>query len=86
VASKKAEAERERWNRAAGVVLAATRRDAGRDSDISQEALAELLGVTRNVIANIENGRKNIEVSDLIMIAKALKKNPLDVLERILRW
>ena len=37
MATKKAEAQRERWNRAVVAVLAATRRD----KDVSQEALAD---------------------------------------------
>jgi DNA-binding XRE family transcriptional regulator len=42
------------------------------DSDRTQDELAKLAGVSRNVIANIESGRKMIELSDLIMISRAL--------------
>jgi transcriptional regulator with XRE-family HTH domain len=80
VASKEAQVQRERWNRAAAVVLAATRRD----SDISQDVLAERLGV--DVVANIEAGRCKIEVSDLILIARALDVNPTELFGRVLRW
>lgn len=82
MATKKAEAQRERWNRAAAVVLAATRRD----KDMSQEALADRLSVSRDVVANIEAGRRKIEVSDLIMIARALGVDPVDLFGRVLRW
>jgi len=82
LATKKAEAQRERWNRAAAVVLAATRRD----KDMSQEALADRLSVSRDVVANIEAGRRKIEVSDLIMIARALGVDPVDLFGRVLRW
>jgi len=78
----KSEAERSRWNNAAAVVLAATRND----SDKSQEELSKLVGVSRNVIANIESGRKKIELSDLIMISRALNVDPVKVLSRVLRW
>jgi transcriptional regulator with XRE-family HTH domain len=79
---KKQEAQRERWNRAAAVVLAATRRD----RDMNQDNLAEKLGVSRDVVANIEGGRRKIEVSDLIMIARVLDVDPQELLGRILRW
>ncbi len=82
MASRKIEVQRERWNRAAAVVLSATRRD----SDVSQEALAERLGVSRDVVANIEAGRRKIEVSDLILIARALDVNATELFGRILRW
>ena len=82
MATKKTEAQRERWNRAASVVLAATRRD----KDVSQEMLADRLGVSRDVVANIEAGRRKIEVSDLIMIARALGVDPVDLFGRVLRW
>lgn len=64
------------------MVLSATRRD----SDVSQEALAERLGVSRDVVANIEAGRRKIEVSDLILIARALDVNATELFGRILRW
>jgi DNA-binding XRE family transcriptional regulator len=56
------------------------------DSDKSQEELAKLVGVSRNGIANIESGRKKIELSDLIMICRALNLGPVKVLNRVLRW
>ena len=80
--SKKVEALRERWNRAAAVVLAATRRD----SDMSQEVLAGRLGVSRDVVANIEAGRRKIEISDLILIARALNVDPIELFGRVIRW
>lgn len=82
MASRKAQAQRERWNRAAAVVIAATRRD----KDMSQDALAERLEVSRDVVANIEAGRRKIEVSDLILIARALNVDPAELFGRVLRW
>jgi DNA-binding XRE family transcriptional regulator len=72
LATKKTEAQRERWNRAVVAVLAATRRD----KDVSQDSLAERLGVSRDVVANIEAGRRRVEVSDLILIGRALDVEP----------
>ncbi len=82
MASKKAEAQRDRWNRAVCAVLAATRRD----KDVSQEDLADKLGVSRDVVANIEAGRRRIEVSDLILIGRALDVDPEVLFRRVMRW
>jgi transcriptional regulator with XRE-family HTH domain len=82
LASKKVEAQRERWDRAVVAVLAATRRD----KDVSQETLAQRLGVSRDVIANIEAGRRRVEVSDLILIGRALDVDPEVLFRRVMRW
>ncbi len=63
-------------------VLAATRRD----KDVSQEALADRLGVSRDVVANIEAGRRRVEVSDLILIGRALDVDPEVLFRRVMRW
>jgi transcriptional regulator with XRE-family HTH domain len=82
LASKKVEVQRERWNRAVVAVLAATRRD----KDVSQDSLAERLGVSRDVVANIEAGRRRVEVSDLILIGRALDVDPEVLFRRVMRW
>jgi DNA-binding XRE family transcriptional regulator len=81
---KNPEAQRERWNRAAAAVLSAARRD--HEPPRSQEELAEHLGVTRNVIANIESARKEIGISELILIAHDLRIDPMALLKLILGW
>jgi transcriptional regulator with XRE-family HTH domain len=68
--------ERKRWNNVAAVVLAAMRSD----SDIRQKELAKLVGLSPHVIANLESGRRRIEFSDLILICRALKLDPVKVL------
>jgi DNA-binding XRE family transcriptional regulator len=82
--SKNPEAQRERWNRAAAAVLSAARRD--HEPSTSQEVLADHLGVTRNVIANIESARKEIGIAELILIAHDLKLDPAALLKLILGW
>jgi transcriptional regulator with XRE-family HTH domain len=82
LATKKTEAQRDRWNRAVVAVLAATRRD----KDVSQEVLADRLGVSRDVVANIEAGRRRVEVSDLILIGRALDVEPEVIFRRVMRW
>lgn len=73
---------RGRLHRKAHMVLAASRRDL----DVSQKELAEKLGWTRNQIANIETGRRAVQLTDFVLIAKALNIDPLALLRRILQW
>jgi transcriptional regulator with XRE-family HTH domain len=74
--------QRARWERIAAIVLTATRNDL----DVSQRELAARLGWTRNVIANLETGRRSLTLSDFILIASVLKISPETLLQRILRW
>jgi hypothetical protein len=60
LASKKVEAQRDSWNRAVVAIRGATHRD----KDVSQAVFAERLGVSRDVIVNIESDRRRVEVSD----------------------
>ena len=53
---------------------------------MSQEALADKLGVSRDVVANIEAGRRRVEVSDLILIGRALDVDPEVLFRRVMRW
>ena len=66
----------------ATIVLVATRTDL----DVSQRDLAARLGWTRNMIANLETGRRRVGLSDFIRIATALNIPPETLLQRILRW
>ena len=56
------------------------------DSDVSQEKLAKQLGWTRNMIANLESGRRVVRFADFVVIAKALHIEPERLLRRILQW
>jgi len=76
------EKQRARWERVATIVLVATRTDL----DVSQRDLAARLGWTRNMIANLETGRRRVGLSDFIRIATALNIPPETLLQRILRW
>jgi transcriptional regulator with XRE-family HTH domain len=44
------------------------------------------LGWSRNVIANLETGRRSLTLSDFLLIASALNISPEILLQRILRW
>jgi transcriptional regulator with XRE-family HTH domain len=74
--------ERARWERVAAIVLNGTRRDL----EVSQRELAARLGWSRNMIANLETGRRSLHLSDFILVARALNISPDVLLQRILRW
>jgi transcriptional regulator with XRE-family HTH domain len=74
--------ERERWNGTILTVIRAARDDA----DLTQQELADRLGLTHRQVVNMEHGRRAIHAADLIMIARALKVDPEKLLRRILRW
>jgi DNA-binding XRE family transcriptional regulator len=73
---------RVRWERVAGIVLAGTRRDL----EVSQRELADRLGWSRNMVANIESGRRRMNLGEFIIVAYALNIGPEILLQRILRW
>ena len=74
--------ERARLERTIGAVLGASRGDL----DVSQRQLAAKLGWTRNVIANLETGRRVLGLADFVLIARELHIEPERLLHRILRW
>jgi transcriptional regulator with XRE-family HTH domain len=74
--------ERERWERLIGIVLTGTRRDL----DLSQQTVAERLGWTRNMVANLESGRRSLRLTDLFLIARVLNIGPETLMLRIMRW
>ena len=74
--------DRERLERAIPIVLSGSRRDL----DVSQRELAAKLGWSRNQIANVESGRREVRLMDVLMIAKALNIDPIALLHRVLRW
>ena len=65
-----------------GIILKATRVD----SDISQEKLAGILGWTRNMVANLESGRRTLTFADFVVVARAFNIDPERMLRRILDW
>ena len=74
--------ELQHWKRVVRTVVRATRID----SDMSQQELADRLHVTRNVIANMESGRREIQAAELPLIAHALRCSPETLFRRILMW
>lgn len=52
-----------------------------KDLNISQEKLAELVGVHRTYIGAIERAEESVSVDNLAKIAKALKVKPSELLD-----
>ena len=73
---------RARWERTAAIVLTGTRRQL----NVSQQELADRLGWTRNMVANLESGRRAMRLSDLLLIAEALGTSAEVLMQRILTW
>lgn len=74
--------ERARWDRVSALVVSALRDDL----DVTQQALADRMGWTRNTVANAERGRRHLRISDLIMIAQALRMEPEELTRKIVHW
>jgi transcriptional regulator with XRE-family HTH domain len=64
--------------RAVGRRLLAYRRGAG----LTQEALAELLGVHRTYLGGIERGERNLTLKSVERIAARIGQEPLDLLRQ----
>jgi transcriptional regulator with XRE-family HTH domain len=75
-------AESKRLDECFRVIVRASREDL----DVGQKELARRLGVTRNVIANLETGRRVMTIADFVMIARALNINAETLLRRVLLW
>ena len=71
-----------KWERIAAIVLTGTRREMA----VSQQELADRLGWTRNMVANLESGRRSMRLSDLFLIAEALETSAELLMQRILTW
>jgi DNA-binding XRE family transcriptional regulator len=80
--AQKGQRQREHWDRAVVATVSSSRKD----MDLTQEELAERMGWSREVLSNIEQGRRAVSVSDLILIARALDLDPETLFRRVLRW
>ena len=72
----------EQADRAVRRTISESRKDRG----LSQEATAELMGWTVDMMGNIEKGRRGITVAEFIVVAKQLGLNPETMFRRVLKW
>ena len=73
---------RDQLDRAVVATIASTRKDL----DVTQAKLAERMGWSRETVSNIEQGRREVSVADLILIARALDVDPETIFRRVLHW
>jgi transcriptional regulator with XRE-family HTH domain len=45
---------------------------------ISQEKLCQMIGANRNFVSEVERGKQNICIDNILQLARALKVNPRD--------
>jgi transcriptional regulator with XRE-family HTH domain len=57
-------------------------RELRREKGLSQEAFADLAGVDRGYMGNIERGKSNLTLSKVFQISKALQVAPEEIFQR----
>ncbi|HVS51948.1 MAG TPA: helix-turn-helix transcriptional regulator [Opitutaceae bacterium] len=62
--------------------LGAAIREGRKRLDVSQEDFAELCGVHRTYVGQVERGEKNISFTNVLRISRALRLKPSALLER----
>jgi transcriptional regulator with XRE-family HTH domain len=69
-------------DRAVGIAVKASRID----RDRKQSQIADHMGWSAEIVSNIEQGRRTVTVSELILLAEAMGEDPQEVFRRILEW
>jgi transcriptional regulator with XRE-family HTH domain len=83
---KKTEARTQRQRDQLNRAVIATRSSTRKDVDVTQAELAERMTWSREIVSNIEQGRREVSVTDLVLIARALNVDPEILFRRVLRW
>ena len=79
---KKIERLIQQWQRSVRVAIQGTRKDKG----LTQEDAAARMCWTHDIVSNIEAGRRDISVSEFIVLANELGVEPDTMFRRVLRW
>ena len=58
--------------------------EARKDAGLTQMALARRLGMAQSVVSRLESGQRVLGFVELVLIAEALRLNPLQLAQRIL--
>lgn len=62
------------------LILAANLRRQRKAKGVSQEALADLAGLDRSYVGQVERGERNISLKNIVKLAKALGIEPAELL------
>jgi len=57
-----------------------------RQAKLTQEDLADLAGIERSHVGNIERGENNLTLVSIVKLCDALKVNPSDLLVDLDKW
>ena len=71
------------------IALGEAIRDARKKANLSQEQLAFDAGVDRAFVSGVERGQRNVTLSNLLKVCKALNERPSTLFkrwERIVNW
>ena len=78
--------ESETNSKTSALVLGRILREAREDAELTQEALAIELGFRfNNIIARIEHGSRKVGFLEFIAMAKALKRDPTELMQEYMR-
>lgn len=58
-------------------------RELRKERGLSQEAFADLAGIDRGYMGNIERGNSNVTLTKLFQIANALRTTPQEIFQRL---
>lgn len=68
-------------NKALVALLVKARKDAG----LTQVELAERMGKSQQFVSRLESGERRIDLLEFIMLSRAIKADPRDLLGRVLK-
>jgi ribosome-binding protein aMBF1 (putative translation factor) len=57
--------------------------EARRESGLSQTELAQRLKCHQSLVARIESGQSRIDVQELVILARALEADPIEILQNV---
>ena len=72
----------ERWDAPVRAAIQQSRRDMG----LSQEVVAERMGWTQDILSNVEAGRREISVTEFIVLSNQMGVDPAVMFRRVLKW
>jgi transcriptional regulator with XRE-family HTH domain len=82
IREKKIERLIQQWRRSVRAAIQSTRKD----KNLTQEEIAERMCWTQDIVSNVEAGRRDISVSEFIVLANEMGVEPETMFRRVVRW